>query len=47
MGIPPSIPSLDPLHRYTLGKMGSKLRSHPLHTRYKAVTGVTFGLVDS
>lgn len=35
----PLYPPVDPLHRYTLGKMGSKLRSHPLQTRYKAVTG--------
>jgi hypothetical protein len=35
----PPFPSLDPLHRYKLGKYGSKLRSHPLQTRYKPVTG--------
>jgi len=32
-------PPLDPLHRYKLGKRESKLSSHPLQTRYKAVTG--------
>ena len=36
-GIP--IPPLEPLHRYKLGKYESELRSHPLQTRYKAVTG--------
>jgi len=35
--LPPFTP-LEPLHRYKLGKLGSKLRSHPLQTRYKAVT---------
>jgi hypothetical protein len=34
----PFTPPPDPLHRYTLGKMGAKLRSHPLQSRYKAFT---------
>jgi hypothetical protein len=37
-GAPPLSPSLGPLHRYKLGKSESKLRSHPLQTRYRAVT---------
>src|SRR5262245_12628397 len=35
--IPPS-PPWEPLHRYNVGKMGSKLRSQPLQDRYTTVT---------